>query len=106
VADPVSWKVIEPGWDVVGSEGEELGSVHEVVGDPNADIFTGINVSPGVLRQSRYVPSEQVAAIFEGRVELGLDAGTFERLEEAEPAPPSAEIRSDTTDLPDDDTRP
>ncbi|HVM17873.1 MAG TPA: PRC-barrel domain-containing protein [Gaiellaceae bacterium] len=100
MADPVSWKVVEKGWKVVAADGEELGSVHDVVGDANADIFNGLNVSPGVLRHSRYVPAERVAAIWEGRVELDLDAGAFERLAEAEPAPPSAEIRADTTDLP------
>ena len=103
MADPVAWKVIESGWDVVGRDGEELGSVHEVVGDANADIFTGLNVSPGLLKSSRYVPSERVVAIYEGRVELDLDADTFDRLDDATDAPPSAEIRADTTDLPDAD---
>ena len=103
MADPVSWKVVERGWDVVGADGGELGSVHEVVGDANADIFNGLHVSPGVLRHSRYVPSERVAAIYEGRVELDLDEDAFDRLSQADPAPPSAEVRADTTDLPDAD---
>lgn len=103
MADRVSWKVIEQGWDVVGSGGEELGSVHEVVGDANADIFTGLHVSPGLLRHSRFVPSERVGSIYEGRVEVDLDGEAFDHLAEAHAAPPSAEIRADTTDLPDDE---
>ena len=31
--DPVSWLVIESGWDVVGSDGGEIGKVDEIVGD-------------------------------------------------------------------------
>jgi sporulation protein YlmC with PRC-barrel domain len=103
VPDPVAWKVVEPGWDVVASDGAEIGTVHEVVGDANADIFNGLHVSPGLLRSSRYVPAERVARIYEGRVELDLDEQAFGRLGEAEEAPPSAEIRADTTDLPDED---
>ena len=99
--DPVSWKVVEPGWKVVGSDGSELGSVHEVLGDSTADIFNGLNVSPGLLRHSRYVPAERVAAIVEQRVELDLDEAAFDALDDAGGVPPSAEIRADTTDLPD-----
>jgi hypothetical protein len=33
VSDPVSWLVIEPGWEVVDANGEHLGRVEEVVGD-------------------------------------------------------------------------
>ncbi len=99
-ADPVSWLLIEQGWSVVGADGSELGSIHEVVGDSGKDIFNGLAVSPGLLRSSRYVPAERVTGIYEGRVELGLDAAEFERLGEHGPQPPSAEIRLDTTDLP------
>jgi sporulation protein YlmC with PRC-barrel domain len=101
--DPVSWLVVEAGWEVVGRDGEELGSVHEVIGDSGTDIFNGLAVSPGLLRASRYVPAERVREIVEGRVVLDLDAGEFARLGEAEGGPPSAEIRADTTDLPDDE---
>jgi hypothetical protein len=98
--------LIEAGWTVVGSDGEQLGSVHEVVGDSNADIFNGLAVSPGMLRGSRYVPAERVAAIVEGRVELDFGADDFSRLDEHRGAPASAEIRADTTDLPTNDRSP
>ena len=100
MADPVSWLVIEPGWDVVASDGASLGRVHEVIGDSGKDIFNGLAVSPGVLKSSRYVPAERVGTIEEGRVHLQLDEREFEALDEQTPTPPSAEIRADTTDLP------
>ena len=99
-ADPVSWLVIERGWDVLARDGSPLGTVHEVIGDTGKDIFNGLAVSPGLLKRSRYVPSERVAEIVEGTVTLDVSAADFENLEEAGPTPPSAEIRADTTDLP------
>jgi hypothetical protein len=79
--------------------------VHELVGDANADIFNGLNVSPGLLRASRYVPAEHVAEIVEGRVTLALSRRDFRSLRKANAAPASAEIRSDTSDLSEDAPR-
>ena len=98
--EPIAWVMIEPGWAVVGADGEKLGTVHEVIGDSNADIFSGLAVSPGLLRASRHLPAERVVAIYEGRVEVDLTEAQFKNLDEHTGAPPSAEIRADTTDLP------
>jgi hypothetical protein len=97
--DPASWLVIESGWKVVAPDGEELGTVHEVIGDTGKDIFNGLAVSPGMLRSSKYVPAERVAQIVDGRVALDLGADEFDRLDEHGEQPPSAEIRADTTDI-------
>lgn len=97
--DPVSWLLIEHGWNVVGRGGEELGSVSEVVGDSGKDIFNGLSVSAGLLRRPRYVPSEQVVRIVEGRVELGMDQAAFDRLDEYDEPSKSEEVRADTTDI-------
>ena len=70
MSDPVSWLVIEPGWEVVGADGASVGKVHEVVGEPNEDIFDGLQVTAGVLGETRYVPAEEVGEITEGRVQL------------------------------------
>jgi hypothetical protein len=78
--DPVSWFVIERGWDVVSSDGKELGTVHEVIGDTGVDIFDGLAVFPGLLKTMKYVPSERVHTIVEGIVELDVTAKEFERL--------------------------
>ena len=70
MSDPVSWFLIEPGWEVVGADGESVGKVHEVVGDPGRDIFDGLQVAAGLLGESRYVPAEEVGEITVGRVQL------------------------------------
>src|SRR2546423_6959684 len=90
--DPVSWFVIEPGWKVLDSEGTEIGSVDEVVGDSSDDIFNGLSISTSLLGKPRYVPSEQVGEITEGRVRLKLSKDEVHRLGEYEEPPTSAEI--------------
>ena len=68
--DPVSWLVIEPGWEVVDAKGEHVGKVEEVVGDREDDIFSGLNVMPHLLGKAEFVPAEDVGEITEGRVQL------------------------------------
>ena len=99
MGDPVSWAVIEVGWVVGGVGGEELGKVQEVLGDTSIDIFNGLVVSPGLLRHSRYVPSELVRRIEEGRVAIDVDRAGFERLPEHGKVPPQSPTRPGTTDL-------
>jgi hypothetical protein len=68
-ADPVSWFLIEPGWQVADAVGVEVGTVAEVRGDENEDIFDGLVVAVSAL-DKKYVPSEVVGPITEGRIEL------------------------------------
>jgi hypothetical protein len=90
--DPVSWFIIEPGWKVVDAEGQEVGSVDEVAGDSSNDIFNGLSISTSLLGKPRYVPSEQVGTITEGRVHLTLTKDEIEHLGEFEEPATSAEI--------------
>jgi hypothetical protein len=89
---PVSWLMIEPGWDVVASDGQRVGKVAERIGDSNVDIFDGLSVSPGLTGKNRYVPAEQVARITQGKVALTIPADRFEREAQYEKPPPSEEI--------------
>lgn len=90
MADPVSWKVVERGWAVVANDGDEVGKVNEVLGDPEADIFDGLSVGAGaILDRPLYVPSEQVGPIEEGTVHLTIDAQAYGNLKPYEEPPPS-----------------
>lgn len=71
--DPVSWLLIEPGWKVVGADGDEVGTVERVDADEEKDIFSGLELRTGLLG-SRYVPAERVKGIVEGRIELDVAA--------------------------------
>lgn len=80
MSDPVSWLLIEPGWRVEASDGEEVGRVEEVTGDSDKDIFDGLSIASGMFATPKYVPSEQVGEIVEGRVRLTLDRAAVDRL--------------------------
>ena len=80
--DPVSWFVVERGWEVVGSDGSKLGTVEEVLGDPEHDIFDGLSVATGLLGKPRYVPAELVQQIVEGSVRISIGQDEADRLDE------------------------
>jgi sporulation protein YlmC with PRC-barrel domain len=83
----VSWKAIEANAPVFSSEGEAVGKVKSVVGDPDADVFTGLAVSIDVLGPDRLLPSERVQAIWPDRVDVALTKAQIERLPEYEETP-------------------
>jgi hypothetical protein len=99
--DPVSWFVIERGWKVVDRDGEEVGTVDEVTGDENADIFDGLSVSGGFFSKPRYVPSEQVAEITDGRIMLSLSRSEAGALAQFAEPPASLELSSEKASLSD-----
>jgi uncharacterized protein YrrD len=82
--DPVAWLIVEPGWEVVSSDGEKVGVVRELLGDENADIFDGLAVDHGLLKKAKYVPAERVGEIVEGSVTLELTKAEFDALDDYE----------------------
>jgi hypothetical protein len=62
--DPVSWLLVEKGWDVVDADGTRVGKVDEVLGDEQTDIFHGLVVD------GREILADRVAEIREGEVRL------------------------------------
>ncbi len=95
MADPVSWLLIEPGWRVLASDGQQVGRVEEVTGDSSADIFDGLAISSSAFAHPRYVPAESVGEITEGQVHLQLDAAAIEALAEYDEPAESAHIEPD-----------
>ena len=88
MTDPVSWLQIEKGWNVVSADGVLVGKVVEVTGDEHDDIFDGLAVKSKQSAHVRYVPGEQVAAIFPGEVTLKIASAETDTLEPfSEPAP-------------------
>ena len=79
MSDPVSWLLIERGWTVRSAGGEELGTIDEVVGSREDDIFDGLSVSSGFMRAPQYVPAESRGEIREGEVRLTIERGDLER---------------------------
>ena len=83
----VAWKAIEEGAEVFSAEAEAVGRVSRVVGDVDADVFTGLAIKLSALGSERFVPSERVKGIWPDRVDLDLPSTAAEALPEYEDAP-------------------
>ena len=92
MADPVSWLLIEPGWNVVDANGADLGRVEEVLGDSNADSFDGLSIASGIIAHPRYIPAEEVGEIVEGTVHLTIDRAAAEQHGEFKEPPVQEQI--------------
>jgi hypothetical protein len=88
VTDPVSWLQIAQGWSVVTSDGVSIGSVTQVEGDKQDDIFDGLAVQSAPPGQIVYVPGEQVGLIYPGKVTLKIASAEADSLEPFQAAPP------------------
>jgi hypothetical protein len=88
MADPVSWLQIEQGWNVSTSDGVVVGTVAQVEGDKQSDIFDGLAVQTRQPREIRYVPGEQVGAIFPNEVTLTIASADIGELEPFQAPPP------------------
>jgi hypothetical protein len=88
MTDPCSWLQIDQGWNVVTSDGVNVGTVAQVEGDKHSDIFDGLAVESKQPTQIRYVPGEQVGAIHPGEVTLKIASGDIGTLEPFQAPPP------------------
>jgi hypothetical protein len=76
--EQTSWYAIEPGWIVRGSDGTIVGTVADVLGDEELDIFHGlVAFSWGGWRE---VPADLVKDIYRGQVQLRIRADDVGRL--------------------------
>src|SRR5436189_284203 len=94
MADPVSWLQIEQGWNIVTSDGLIVGTVAQVEGDKQSDIFDGLAVESRQPTQIWYVPGEQVGAIYPGEVTLKIASADIGTLEPFHAPPPEPTLRS------------
>jgi hypothetical protein len=88
MTDPCSWLQISKEWNVVTSDGVIVGTVAQVEGDKQSDIFDGLAIEAAESKQILYVPGEQVGAIYPGEVTLKIasaDTGTLEPFVAAAP---------------------
>ena len=77
----IAYEVLEKGVPVLGSDGEQIGTVHHVVAAPEKDIFHGLVISvPGHGR--RFVEAADVESLHERGVDLKIDSAAAQRLSE------------------------
>ena len=83
MTEPASYLTLEPGTDVLGSDGERVGAVEHVLYDDATDIFDGlvidIRLGPG---GHRFVDAEHVAHVRTDAVVLTISAADVDRLPE------------------------
>jgi uncharacterized protein YrrD len=83
--DPIAWKAVEKGWPVYDRDGEQVGTVHEIAGDGEADIFDGFGIKTSTLGAVKYVPAEIVGSIAVGELRLTITGNEVARLEDLRP---------------------
>jgi hypothetical protein len=79
--EPASYLTLEPGADVISSDGERIGTVEHVLRDEDSDIFDGlvidVRLGPGGLR---FVDAPEVGEIREAGVVVAVTAADVDRL--------------------------
>ncbi len=81
--DPVAWSYVEPGTKVIGADGEELGTVAQMLGTENEGIFHGVAVdTPGWGGPARVVPADAVTRLTTSKVEVSWTRAQLDAAEE------------------------
>ena len=83
----VAWMAIEDNAQVFSTEGEAVGKVSQVVGDAEADVFSGLAIALRPMGRPRFVSADCVRAIWPDRIELDVTRDQVESLPEHKAAP-------------------
>jgi len=70
----VAWIAIETGAVVHAADGSRIGTMKQVAGDEEHDIFDGLVVTTPASETPRYIAAERVTGIWPMRIETDLDA--------------------------------
>src|SRR4051794_35522453 len=86
--NPISYMVLEPGVDVLSSDGQRVGKVEHVLADEDVDIFDGLVIDteagPGGLH---FADAPLCKEIYERAVVLSVPAAQVTELPQPGPAP-------------------
>jgi hypothetical protein len=90
--NPISYLALEAGVDVISSDGERVGRLEHVLGDPETDVFDGLvidtKLGPG---GHHFVDADQADELYERAVVLRIPAAEVENLPRPQPAPAKLE---------------
>lgn len=75
---------LDKGTTVLSSDGEEVGSIGEVVADRQKDIFSGVTISSGLLSTNRFAPAAIIEDMSPTSVTLSITAAQAAELEDYE----------------------
>jgi uncharacterized protein YrrD len=81
LGEPSSYLTVEAGVPVYSCDGEQVGTVKDVVADTELDIFEGLVLDTGLLPgDHRFADANQVEEIFDRGVLLKIDGAAAEGL--------------------------
>ena len=61
--DPISYMALPKGARIVGSDGEEVGRVSDVISDDQKDIFSGLTFKHGALGRQHFLAADLVESM-------------------------------------------
>lgn len=77
----IAWLALEAGTTIVGSDGEEVGKVAEVIADRQKDIFSGVTYTPSLMDSALIIPADLIADLTDSEVTLTIPAAAAAELE-------------------------
>jgi uncharacterized protein YrrD len=80
--DPISYMALPKGARIVGSDGEEVGRVSDVISDDQKDIFSGLTFKHGTLGREHFLAADLIDSITTEEVTLTVTSDVaMERIE-------------------------
>lgn len=79
---PIAWLALQEGTAIVGSDGEQIGKVGEVIADREKDIFSGITFKPGLMEAALFIPVDKIGDLTDTEVTLTIPASEAASLEQ------------------------
>jgi hypothetical protein len=80
--DPIAWRGVAQDTAVHSSEGQPVGTLSDLLGSDQEDIFHGIVVHLGRLGHHVFVPADQVSLITRSHVDVSLTSDEIHALPE------------------------
>lgn len=77
---PIAWRGVTPDTPVRTSEGEQVGTLSDMLGSDQEDIFHGIVVHLGRLGHHVFVPADQVSLMTHTHVDVALTSAEIHAL--------------------------
>jgi len=78
--DPIAWRGVAQDTPVRSSDGEQVGTLSDLLGSDREDIFHGIVVHLGRLGHHVFVPADQVSLITRSHVDVALTSDEIHAL--------------------------
>jgi hypothetical protein len=76
-SDPVSWRAVVYGTPVLATDGTQVGTVKEVLGDDSEDIFHGLRVALASGGADVVVAAEDIDTLTQGSIGVNLPAAAI-----------------------------